>query len=57
MNKTIWYVLIRKDNGYPVIIYPEKERALFVAKVNSKNDFGDDENGYIVVPVTPIIEK
>ena len=39
-----WYVITRSDNGYPVIVYPDKERAEFVAQAN----------GYKVVAVIPI---
>ncbi len=29
-----WYVIVRKDNQYPLIIYADKERADQVAGVN-----------------------
>ena len=47
MRHTVWYVVTRPDNGYPVLIYPDKSRAEMVA---SKND-------YRVVPVRPIEAK
>jgi hypothetical protein len=34
---TIWYVITRKDNGYPLTITPDKERAKFIAKINREN--------------------
>lgn len=34
---TIWYVITRRDNGYPLIVYPEKERAELIAKANNEN--------------------
>jgi hypothetical protein len=39
----VWYAVVRPDNGYPVLIYPEKERAELVAS----------KNGYEVVAVVP----
>jgi len=44
MTTKPWYVLVRPDNGYPVLIYPEKERAELIAS----------KNGYKVVPVVPM---
>lgn len=41
MAKFPRYVLIRPDNGYPVIVYADKDRAEFVAS----------KNGYRVVAV------
>ena len=36
-----WYVIARKDNGYPLTVYADKERAEHVARAN----------GEVVVPV------
>lgn len=33
-DKCEWYVLVRPDNGYPVLVYPDRERAEMVGKVN-----------------------
>lgn len=46
-SNEIWYVVTRKDNGYPLLIYPEQERAEMVAS----------SNGETVVPVIPQFEK
>ncbi len=40
----IWYVIVRKDNGYPLQIYADKQLAEEVARVN----------GECVVPVTVV---
>ena len=40
-REALWFVVVRPDNGYPVLVYVEKERAEMVAKAN----------GYQVVPV------
>jgi hypothetical protein len=44
MGESTWYVVVRPDNGYPVLVYPEKSRAELVARLN----------GYRIVPVQPI---
>jgi len=31
---TTWYVVTRPDNGYPLTIYPDKDRAEMMARVN-----------------------
>lgn len=41
MPSATWYVVTRPDNGYPVLIYPNKSRADMVAS----------KNGYRVVSV------
>lgn len=45
---TVWYITVRKDstliiNGYPVLVYAEKERAKTIA----------DDNGHDMIPVVP----
>ena len=44
MGKTTWYVVVRPDNGYPVLVYADKDRADLVAS----------KNGYRVVAVRPV---
>jgi hypothetical protein len=39
-----WYVIVRKDNGYPLQIYADKELAEQIARANGEK----------VVPVTPV---
>jgi hypothetical protein len=34
MSEAVWYVIVRPDNGYPVIIYPNYDRARFIADIN-----------------------
>lgn len=46
-SNEIWYVVTRKNNGYPLLIYPEQERAEMVASLN----------GETIVPVIPQFEK
>ncbi len=41
----MWYVIVRKDNGYPLSIYTDKELAEEVARVNG-------ERVVVVTPVT-----
>ncbi len=40
-----WYVIVRKDNGYPLCIYVDKELAEQIARAN-------DERVVVVTPVT-----
>jgi hypothetical protein len=42
-----WFVIVRPDNSYPVIIYADRSQAEHVAEVN----------GYKVVPVTAYIPE
>jgi len=34
---TVWYVVTRRDNGYPLLIYPDKEGTEQLAKANNEN--------------------
>ena len=43
-KQVIWWVIVREDNGYPLIVYADEGRAKQVARVNSEE----------VVAVTPI---
>ena len=46
MDDRIWWVVVRRDNGYPVLVYAEEARAELVAK----------ENEYDAVAVRPVGE-
>lgn len=43
-HKPPWYIIVRPDNGYPVLVYPDKERAELIAQIN----------GYKVMVVMPV---
>lgn len=47
MAEETWYVTTRRDNGYPLTVYADKERAKLIAKLNGLN----------VVPVRPVTEE
>ncbi len=32
--QTEWYVVVRRDNGYPMLIFADRKRAEHMAKVN-----------------------
>jgi hypothetical protein len=32
----MWYVVVRKDNGYPLLIYPDEEKAKGIAEANNE---------------------
>lgn len=34
---TIWYVVTHRDNGYPLLVYPDKDRAATIAETNNEN--------------------
>lgn len=42
-----WYVLARRDNGYPVLVYADEQRARFIAEKNNMK----------LVPVRPVGEE
>ena len=46
-----WYVIARGDNGYPLLVYPEKDRAGAVAAVDDVVRFPEDA---VIIPVRPI---
>ncbi len=35
-RQTVWWVIVRKDNGYPLIVYADENRAKQVARVNGE---------------------
>jgi len=37
MDDETWYVTTRRDNGYPLTVYADKERAEMIAKFNDLN--------------------
>lgn len=43
----VWYVVARRDNDYPVLVYADKEQAHMASKIN----------GYKVVPVIQVTKK
>jgi hypothetical protein len=47
MTDETWYVTTRRDNGYPLTVYADKERAELIARLNDLN----------VVTVRPVTEE
>lgn len=43
----IWYVIVRRDNGYPLLIYEEARRDIAISIAKQNKDYG-------VVAVNPI---
>ncbi len=35
-KQTVWWVIVRKDNSYPLIVYADEDRAKQVACVNGE---------------------